>query len=61
MEHRSGHGQYDDHQSEDSYRDPVIAELSDQEIMDAQDIIEKVRKNQEHTKLLTDKEVKSEQ
>ena len=42
---------------EDSYRDPVIAELSDQEILDALEIIEKVRKNQEHTKLLTDNEV----
>ena len=63
--HRSGHGQFDyDHQYDlredglDTARDPVIAELTDQEIIDALDIIEKVRRNQEHTKLLTDKEVK---
>merc|ERR1719219_2042437 len=42
---------------QDTDRDPVIAELSDQEIMEALHIIEKVRKNQEDTKVLTDEEL----
>ena len=44
---------------EDTVRDPVIAELSNQEIMEALQIIEKVRKNQEGTEVLTDDEVKA--
>ena len=44
--------------NEDTDRDPVIAELSDQEIMEALTIIEKVRKNQEDTKVLSDDEVR---
>ena len=45
--------------TEDTVRDPVIAELSDQEIMEALHIIEKVRKNQEDTEVLTDEEVRA--
>ena len=47
------------HHDQDTDRDPVIAELSDQEIMEALNIIEKVRKNQEDTEVLTDEEVKA--
>ena len=47
------------HVTEDTARDPVIAELSDQKIMEALSIIEKVRKNQEDTEVLTDEEVKA--
>ena len=43
---------------EDTDRDPVLAELSDGEILEALNIIEKVRKNQEDTKVLTDEEVR---
>ena len=46
------------HTMEDTDRDPVLAELSDGEILEALNIIEKVRKNQEDTKVLTDEEVR---
>ena len=45
------------HTMEDTDRDPVLAELSDGEILEALNIIEKVRKNQEDTEVLTDEEV----
>ena len=55
---RSGPTDHYQHRTtEDTLRDPVIAELSDQEIMEALYIIEKVRKNKEDTEVLTDEEV----
>merc|ERR1719219_619183 len=61
FEKRSGPtDQYQHHHhqtTENTLRDPVIAELSDQEIMEALNIIEKVRKNQEDTEVLTDDEL----
>ena len=57
---RSGPTDHYQHRTtEDTLRDPVIAELSDQEIMEALYIIEKVRKNKEDTEVLTDEEVKT--
>ena len=60
MHHNFRSGPIEEYQyNQDNDRDPVIAELSDKEIVEALHIIEKVRKNQEGTEVLTDDEVKA--
>ena len=41
----------------DAIGDPDLAELTNEEIIDALDILEKIKNNQHHTKQLSDREV----
>ena len=39
--------------------DRILAELTNEEILDALDVLEKIKKNQHHVKQLSDREVAS--
>ena len=39
------------------YEDPILAELSDDEIVDALELLDKIKHNQHHNKQLSDREV----
>ena len=41
-----------------SIHDPILSELTDDEILDALDLLNKIKHNHHHTKQLSDREVK---
>ena len=41
----------------DEYRDPILAELSDDELLDALELLDKIKNNQHHARELSDREV----
>merc|ERR1711973_108822 len=41
----------------DEYRDPILAELSDDELLDALELLDKIKNNQHHARELSDREL----